>query len=210
MWRIPYFCTRIGPIAEPLETMIKKLENRKWKVLESVKLLDKGTWMNLRQEKVQLPSGAIVPEWFILEFPDWVNVIAITKDGQFVMEDQYRHAIGETHYELVAGVVDPGETPLEAAKRELSEETGYGGGEWSLFMKLSPNPTNHTNYSYTFLAVGVEPLRDQHLEATEDIHVDLFTKDEVRELLESGELIQALHAAPLWKYFAMDQFKKRG
>lgn len=124
--------------------MIKKPENRKWKVLKSEKLLNKGTWMNLRQEKVQLPSGAIVPEWFILEFPDWVNVIAITEDGEFVMEDQYRHAIGETHYELVAGVVDPGETPLEAAMRELDEETGYGGGEWSLFMKLSPNPTNHT------------------------------------------------------------------
>ncbi|MGM9739939.1 MAG: NUDIX hydrolase [Candidatus Cryptobacteroides sp.] len=188
--------------------MIKKLENRKWKVLESTRLLNKGTWMNLRQERVQLPSGAIVPEWFILEYPDWVNVIAITKDGKFVMEDQYRHAIGETNYELVAGVVDPGETPLEAAKRELSEETGYGGGEWSLFMKLSPNPTSHTNYSYTFLAVGVEPLRNPHQEATEDINVDIFTKEEVREILESGDLIQALQAAPLWKYFAMEQ--KRG
>lgn len=182
--------------------MIKKLENRKWTVLSSDKLLSKGTWMNLRMEKVQLPSGAIVPEWFVLEFPDWINVIAITKDGDFVMEDQYRHALGETHYELVAGVIDPGETPLEAAKRELSEETGYEGGEWSLFMTVSPNPTNHTNLSYTFLAVGVEKKREQHQEATEDIHVDVFTEEEVRELLESGQIIQALHAAPLWKFFA--------
>lgn len=182
--------------------MIKKLENRKWTVLSSEKLLSKGTWMNLRMEKVQLPSGAIVPEWFVLEFPDWINVIAITKDGDFVMEDQYRHALGETHYELVAGVIDPGETPLEAAKRELSEETGYEGGEWSLFMTVSPNPTNHTNLSYTFLAVGVEKKREQHQEATEDIHVDVFTEEEVRELLESGQIIQALHAAPLWKFFA--------
>jgi len=182
--------------------MIKKLENRKWKVLESTKLLSKGTWMNLRQERVQLPSGAIVPEWFILEFPNWVNVIAITKDGDFVMEDQYRHALGQTHYELVAGVIDPGETPLEAAKRELSEETGFGGGEWELFMEVSPNPTNHTNISYTFLATGVEKLCDQHTEATEDIHVDIFNHEEVKELLESGQIIQALHAAPLWKYFA--------
>ena len=145
-----------------LPSMIKKLENRKWKVLESKKLLSKGTWMNLRQDKVQLPSGAIVPEWFVLEFPEWINIIAITKDGDFVMEDQYRHALGETHYELPAGVVDECETPLEAAKRELSEETGYGGGEWSLFMITSPNPTNHTNRSYTFLAVGVEKLSEQH------------------------------------------------
>lgn len=182
--------------------MIKKLINRKWKVLDSQKLLSKGTWMNLRMEKVQLPSGAIVPEWFVLEFPDWINVIAITKDGRFVMEDQYRHALGQTNYELVAGVIDPGETPLQAAQRELSEETGFGGGEWQLFMQVSPNPTNHTNMSYTFLATGVEKLRDQHTEATEDINVDIFTEEEVLELLETGQIVQALHAAPLWKYFA--------
>lgn len=183
--------------------MIPKLENRKWKVLESTRLLSKGTWMNLRQEKVQLPSGTIVPEWFVLEFPAWVNVIAITKDGNFVMEDQYRHALGETHYELVAGVVDPGETPLQAAQRELNEETAYGGGQWELFMTVSPNPTNHTNLSYTFLATGVERLGQQHQEPTEDIHVDIFTRDEVHELLETGQIVQALHLAPLWKYFAL-------
>lgn len=182
--------------------MIPKLENRKWKVLNSEKLLNRGTWMNLRVDRVQLPSGSIVPEWFVLEFPDWINVIAITKDGDFVMEDQYRHALGQTNFELVAGVIDPGETPLEAAKRELSEETGFGGGEWSLFMKTSANPTNHTNISYTFIATGVEKLTEQHQEATEDIHVNIFTKEEVRELLNTGQIIQALHAAPLWKYFA--------
>lgn len=182
--------------------MIQELENRKWTVLKSEKLLSKGTWMNLRMERVQLPTGGIVPEWFVLEFPDWINVIAITKDGKFVMEDQYRHALGQTHFELVAGVIDPGETPLEAAKRELSEETGFGGGEWQLFMTVSPNPTNHTNLSYTFLATGVEKLSEQHQEATEDIHVDIFTRQEVKELLHSGKIIQALHLAPLWKYFA--------
>lgn len=185
--------------------MIKRLENRKWKVLDSQKLLSKGTWMNLRQERVQLPSGAIVPEWFVLEFPDWINVIAITKEGNFVMEDQYRHALGETHYELVAGVIDPGESPLEAAQRELSEETGFGGGKWELFMTVSPNPTNHTNLSYTFLATGVEKLKEQHQEPTEDIHIDIFTPSEVKELLESGQIIQALHLAPLWKYIALNQ-----
>lgn len=182
--------------------MIPELKNRPWKVLDSVQLLNKGIWMNVRQERVQLPSGNIVPEWFILEFPDWINVIAITRDGHFVMEDQYRHALGQTGFELVAGVVDPGETPLEAAKRELYEETGYGGGEWTHFMTISPNPTNHTNLCHTYLAINVEPVSEQHLEASEDIHVDIFTADEVRQLLDSGQFMQALHAAPLWKYFA--------
>ncbi|MBR1877703.1 MAG: NUDIX hydrolase [Paludibacteraceae bacterium] len=180
-----------------------KLDNRPWKVVTSENILRLGVWLSVRQECVELPSGARVPTWFILEFPDWINVIAITRDGHMVLEDQYRHALGETHYELVAGVIDPGETPLQAAQRELSEETGYEGGEWQLFMTLSPNPTNHNNLSYTFLATGVEKRREQHQEPTEDIHVDIMTQEQVLEMLQDGEIIQALHAAPLWKYFAL-------
>ena len=182
--------------------MIEKLENRAWKVLKSENILNLGPWLNVRQEVVELPNGTQIPAWFVMDFPNWVNVIAITKDGDFVMIDQYRHALGETHYELVAGVVDEGETPLQAAMRELSEETGYEGGEWQAFMQLSPNPTNHTNMSYTFLAMGVEKMREPHQEPSEDIHVHILTRDEVLQLLTSGEIIQALHAAPLWKYFS--------
>lgn len=187
---------------KPYKTMIPKIINRPWKVLSSKLILDLGVWLKVRQELVELPGGRTIPTWFVLEFPDWVNVIAITKDGRFVMEDQYRHALGETHMEICAGVVDPGETPLEAAKRELSEETGFGGGKWELFMRLSPNPTNHNNISWTFLATDVEPLEAQHQEVTEDIRVHLLTRSELEQVLQSGEIIQALHAAPLWKYLA--------
>lgn len=182
--------------------MIKKLENRKWEVLKSTPLLNLGPWLNVRQEEVLLPTGTIIPSWFVMEFPNWINVIAITKEGDFVMIDQYRHALGETHYELVAGVVDEGETPLQAAQRELSEETGFGGGNWQQFMMLSPNPTNHTNISYTFLATDVELISEPHQEPSEDIHIHVLTRQEVEQLLHDGEIIQALHAAPLWKYFA--------
>jgi 8-oxo-dGTP pyrophosphatase MutT (NUDIX family) len=187
--------------------MYPKLQNRTWQVLKSENILRLGPWLSVRQECVRLPNGTEIPTWFVLEFPDWINVIAVTKDGQMVMVDQYRHALGETHYELVAGVIDPGETPLQAAQRELSEETGFEGGEWSLFMTLSPNPTNHNNRSYTFLATGVEKRREQHQEPTEDIHVDLMSPQQVREMPEDGEIIQALHAAPLWKWFAKSNVK---
>ena len=173
--------------------------------MDSKNILKLGPWLSVRQERVCLPSGKEIPTWFILEFPDWVNVIAVTKDGQFVMIDQYRHALGETRYELVAGVIDPGETPLQAAQRELLEETGFGGGEWSEFMVLSPNPTNHNNLSYTFLATGVEQLSAQHQEETEDIRLHVLNPAEVRQLLEQGEIIQALHAAPLWKYLYLNR-----
>lgn len=187
---------------ETKHEMIDKLENRKWKVLKSTPLLNLGPWLNVRQEVVELPNGYQIPSWYVMQFPNWINVIAVTKEGDFVMIDQYRHALGETHYELVAGVVDEGESPLQAAQRELSEETGYEGGEWQEFMVLSPNPTNHTNMSYTFLATGVEKVREPHQEPSEDIHVHLLSRADVKQLLQTGEIIQALHAAPLWKFFA--------
>lgn len=182
---------------------MEPLKNRKWEVLESTYLAKEGDWYTVRKEHVRLPSGVEIPAWYIFEFPDWVNVIATTKSGEFVLISQYRHAVGETHYELCAGVVDPTDaSPLEAARRELLEETGFGGGEWTEYMCLSPNPTNHTNRSYTFLAEGVERIDGGHQEQTEDIQTHLFTRAELRSLLDNGEIIQALHAAPLWKYFA--------
>ena len=72
-------------------------------------------------------------------------------------------------------------------------------------MTLSPNPTNHNNLSYTFLATGVEKVREQHLEPTEDIRVDVMEPEQVLEMLQDGEIIQALHAAPLWKYFSQEK-----
>jgi len=184
--------------------MINKPENRPWKVLKSWVLAENKPWLHLRQEVVELPNGEQIPTWYINDFPDWINVIAITKDGHFVIESQYRHGIGDTFYELCGGVIDEGETPLEAAKRELLEETGFGGGEWTYYMKLCPNPTNHSNYQHTFLAVGVEQLENRHQERTEDIDTYLFTREEVMEILNKGWVIQALHAAPLWKYMCED------
>lgn len=182
---------------------MEKLRNRKWTVLDSKYIAQEGDWFTVRKERVQLPSGVVIPSWYIMEFPDWVNIIAITKEQKFVLISQYRHAIGETHYELCAGVVDKTDTSaLAAAQRELLEETGFGGGEWSLFMRLSPNPTNHTNHSYTFLAVGVEQQDAPHQEPSEDIQTHICTKEEVYALLKDGEIVQALHAAPLWRYFA--------
>lgn len=183
--------------------MVKPLKNRKWQVLSSEYLLREGAWCTVRRDTVQIPSGVVIPHWYVFEFPTWANVVAVTKEGKIVLISQYRHGLGETYYELPAGMVDPtDDSPMEGAKRELEEETGYGGGRWSLYMTVSPNPSNHNNLQYTFLAEDVELAVDRHPEDSEDIEVHLFTKEEVREILEQGQIIQALHLAPLWKYFA--------
>lgn len=177
------------------------MDDRKWKVLES-EYLFKRPWLTVRRDKVLLPTGAVHPEYYVLEYPTWINVIAVTKDGQFVLVRQYRHALGETHYELCAGVVEQGEEPLAAAKRELLEETGFGGGSWRLLMTISPNPSTVNNLAHCFVATGVERLSaEQHLDTTEDLSVHLFDEADMRRMLDNNEIRQALMAAPLWRYF---------
>ena len=178
-------------------------EEAKWKVLESEYLI-RRPWLTARRDKLELPDGRIMPEYYVLEYPDWVNVIAVAKDGRFVMERQYRPALGVTAYELPCGVVEAGESPLAAAKRELAEETGYGGGEWRELMRLSPNPSTMTNWTCCFVATGVEQVAEQHFDEHECLTVHLLEREQVFALLKDNRIIQSLMAAPLWRYFAQD------
>jgi ADP-ribose pyrophosphatase len=178
-----------------------------WKVLKS-EYLHKEPWLTVRRECVELPNGNRIPSYYVLEYPDWINVIAITKEKQFVFVKQYRHGLGQTKFELCAGVCDPEDaTPLMAAKRELLEETGYGNGIWEEQMHLSPNPSSHTNLAHCFLATDVEKIKEQSLEESEDLSVHLLSFDEVKALLEADEIKQALMAAPLWKFMATNSGK---
>ena len=179
-------------------------KDMKWKTLSQKYLIEKP-WLTARVDKVQLPTGVIIDEYYVLEYPDWVNTIAITKDGKFVFVRQYRYAIGKTVNELCAGVVEKGEDPMDAAKRELMEETGFGGSNWQEWMTISANPSTHTNLTHCYLATDVEPLGKQHLDQGEDLEPRIFSREEVLDMLQKGEIWQALMVAPLWKYFASEK-----
>jgi 8-oxo-dGTP pyrophosphatase MutT (NUDIX family) len=174
-----------------------------WKVLTS-EYLFKRFWHTVRVERVELPTGAVIPEYYVTEFLPWVNVVAVTPDDRILLVRQYRHGLGQVHYEIPAGTTDPGETgegSLEAAaRRELLEETGHGGGRWSPLMTLSANPALQNNLAHTFLAEGVERLAAPKLEPGEDLRLHAVPIAEARALLDAGEIVQALHAAPLAKY----------
>ena len=174
---------------------------KRWKTLKSEYLI-RRPWLTARRDAVQLPNGEINDEFYVLEYPDWINVIAITEEGHFVFVRQYRYALDLDSIELCAGVIEEGETPEEGARRELLEETGFGGGEWKEIMTIGQNPSTCSNWTHCFLATGVEKLQEQHLDRTEDIDVMLLTSDEVLEMMRSGQLKQALMLAPLWQYFA--------
>ena len=157
------------------EHMENDKEERKWKVLRS-EYLFRRPWLTVRRERIGLPGGGEIPEYYVLEYPDWVNTIARTCTGEFVFVRQYR--------------------------RELLEETGFGGGQWSELMVVSANPSTQTNLTHCFVATDVERISEQHLESTEDLTVHLLTPEQVRDLLLGDRIKQALHAAPLWRYFA--------
>lgn len=174
--------------------------DKMWEILSSEYLLE-SKWINVRKDKVRMPKGVELDDFYILEYPDWINVIAITEEGDFVLERQYRHGTQTVEYEICAGVIEEGEEPIVAAQRELYEETGFGGGEWSLYCVTAPNPAAMTNRNYTFLAKGVKQISSQHLERTEDIDVIVVSREEVKQKLKDGKMMQGIMQAPLWRMF---------
>ena len=176
-----------------------------WQVLSS-QYLARKPWLTMRQDRVRLPGGGVIEEYFVWEYPPWCNVVALTTDRRVVLVRQYRHALGRVHFELPGGVCDAADaTSLASARRELLEETGHGGGDWRPLMVVAPNPALQTNVVHCFLATGVERLRDPGTEATEEVSVHRLPLDEVRRLVLDGEVIQALHAAPLLKFLLLDE-----
>jgi len=170
-------------------------------VLAREYLFRRPPWLSLRSERLRLPNGREIPEYWISEYPTWVNVVAVTPADRVVLIRQYRPGIAGVHFEIPAGVVDDADPDSQAAaRRELAEETGYGGGRWSLFCTLSANPALQTNVTHTFLAEAVEPIGRAAPETTEDLRVHLVPLGEILTLLDAGELVQALHAAALLRY----------
>lgn len=152
-----------------------------------------------------MPSGVEIDDFYVLEYPNWINVIAITEDNKFVLERQYRHGTQSIDYELRAGTFEEGESALEAAQREFLEETGYAGGEWKLLCISTPNPAAMTNTNYSFLARGVKYTGQRHLEETEDIEIHLLGYEELKKIVKEGGIKQGQMLAPLWKYIAEHQ-----
>ncbi|MBS1777106.1 MAG: NUDIX hydrolase [Bacteroidetes bacterium] len=174
-----------------------------WHILESI-YLHQEPWLTVRRDSLQLPNGHTIPNYFVLEYPDWVNVIAITNDNKLVLVKQYRHALSDTHFELCAGVIESNETPLDAAKRELKEETGFTGGTWSLLMKSTPNPATSNNWVYCFLAKNVI-AGEASPEESECLTIHEFSKEEIIQLIIEEKIVQSTHLAPLWKWIAQNQ-----
>ena len=192
-----------------------------WKLLSSEFLVD-APWLKVAKETCELPSGKIIDDFYTLWQPDWVLILARTKEGKWVMTEQYRHGTGKIALEFPAGIIDKGETPEEAAVRELQEECGYVLGERreNAAMRLqtrdessesgvsgtqyvgsfSVNPDRHRGKFHVVFIDGVERLGKTSFDDTEDIETFLYTDEEFQAKVADGTFNHPLQIAGYFKW----------
>jgi len=174
----------------------------RWKKLES----EPGPEIPLfrvRIDRMRHPTSSTEFERMVLESPDWVNVIAITPERKVVMVEQYRFGVGELTIEPVAGIVDPGEESLDAAKRELLEEAGFGKGKWRSLGSVQANPAYHDNSCHHWLVEGVEPVQAPAPDDGEAIRVHLMSLDDIKQAISIGRIKHPLGLSALSRVFTL-------
>jgi ADP-ribose pyrophosphatase len=166
------------------------LADERWERIRSETLL-KTPYFALRSEGLRLPDGAVKDPYYVLERPDAAIVFPVTDAGEVVLVRQYRPPVERMELGLPAGLVERGEDPEAAARRELLEETGYGGGEWRPLGAVASSPSLKDNWAYLFLASGVEmrsrPNPDEH----ERLRIERVPVGEIFGLVESGEIFSS-------------------
>ncbi len=167
-----------------------------WKVLASRYVL-RRKWMDVREDRVQLPSGVVLDEFHVIEYPDWVCVIPITDGGEVVLVEQYRHAIARTSTEFPAGVIDGGEDVVTAAQRELLEETGFGAREWIHLGSCAPEPSRHANAAHFVVARGAYRKSAPTPDDSETIRVRVVPLEGLSSLVRDGHMVHGVHIAAL-------------
>ena len=144
--------------------------------------------------------------YHVIETPDWSCVLAITTEGAAVLVEQYRHPIGRVALELPAGVLDPGETPSQAAARELLEETGYRAATMDPLGRLAMEPGRLTGYGHLFVARDATRVAEPSLDISEDISVRLVPVASLPGRIAAGEMVHAVHVAAVFWAMAQGAF----
>lgn len=167
-----------------------------WAILKDRIVVDRR-WLRLHEQTVQLANGTTIDEFHLLETPSWVAVVPVTEGGEVVMVRQYRHGLGRTSLELPAGVIDPGELPDAAAKRELLEETGYRADSLVSLATLAPEPHRSTHLAHFFVAPGVRFSGRSNPEPSEVLEVSMHSRTDLVQDALNGRIDHAAHVAAI-------------
>ncbi len=157
--------------------------------------------LQARFDWMRHPSGETTCKRLVLESPDWVNCVARTEDGRILLVEQHRFGTGSVTLEPPGGTVEPDESPLEAAQRELLEETGYGGGRWTALGAVEPNPAIHPHLCHHFLAEGIRAVGAPTPGPGEALRTLLVTEETLRDAVHAGRIRHALALTALTRVF---------
>ena len=171
-----------------------------WKLISS-RLNESYRIFRLRTDRSQSPRTNEVHDFYILESTDWVNVIPLTPQNEVVLIHQHRHGIRDITLEIPGGIVEPDDSPEQAARRELGEETGYQEAEIILLGSVHPNPAFLNNRCYTYLARDVFVAGKQKQDEKEDIEVLLRPLSEIPGLIREGAISHSLVLAAFYRFY---------
>lgn len=166
---------------------------KKWKTISSQHVfVDK--WIKVRADHCIDQFGKDIAPYYVLDYPEWVNMVVLTPDNDLVMIKQYRHGAGVIDWEIPAGNVENGDTDYEgAARRELLEETGFSAENFELITLLSPNTANHSNNIHLYLVRDAVKTQEPEFDETEDIVTELMPISKVLDLIKSNNFKQSMH-----------------
>lgn len=170
---------------------------KRWRTLED-KVAFLGRIFRYRQLRRESTTQEMVGDFDVLDFFDWVNIVAITEDHQVLLVRQYRQGIDDVTLEAPGGAVHPKEDPKLAAIRELREETGFEAKSWLSLGKVAPNPAIQSNTCHVFLAQGCYKVGEPELDPLEELEVVSVPSSELISLVEQGEIRHSLVMAAIF------------
>lgn len=146
---------------------------------------------------MRLANGHEIDRFHVIHGPDWASVLCVTNESEVVMVRQYRHGIGSASLELPAGVIEPNETPEEAARRELAEETGYESNDWISIHSVSTEPARHTTRAHFFVARNARQARPPAPDETELLDIVKVPLADLSRLATDGSVLHGVHVGAI-------------
>jgi 8-oxo-dGDP phosphatase len=175
----------------------KDREPAAWTVERSAYVF-RDKWISLRADSCRTQEGILIAPFYVLEYPDWVQIVALDEADNLVLIEQYRHGIGTVCLELPGGAVELHDTdPISAAQRELVEETGFEASNWELIATLAHSPVNQNNRCHIVLARNARPSGRSSDDPTERVRVLRVPVEQAVKLTREGSIIHAVHVAGL-------------